>query len=164
MMLRGILLALIVMCLSLGWSGTTHASHYPLDSLTFLTEAEITALKRIPVQGTKDGGIALAHPRQRKKLARKIGMPVQRLNELGSLFDLMRVQGAGPKMARLFRLAGVDSCTSLAQKDPVHLLGQLRVANHNHNIASKLPDAKILTNWIQQASALPHQYILGKTP
>ncbi|MBR56584.1 MAG: hypothetical protein CMH54_00850 [Myxococcales bacterium] len=164
MILRRTFLALLVMGLSLAWSPTSHASHYPLDSLTFLTEAEISALKKIPVRGTKDGGIALANPKQRKGVANKIGLPEERLSELASLFDLMRVQGAGPKMARLFRIAEVTSCVSLAKEDPVALLDKLRAANYSHNIASKLPDAQILTNWIKQASALPPQYIIGKSP
>ena len=139
-------------------STTAMASEYPLDSVAFLTEKEVSALKKLPASSTHDAGKALAAAKARKKASKKIGMKAKRLDTVAKLFDLMRVEGVGPKMAQLFNAAGVASCAALAKENAEELAKRLLETNSKQSIANKIPDATILKDWISQATALPEQY------
>ena len=153
------MLAFFVLC---GLSMLAYASEYPLESVAFLTPDEIAALKKLPAGTTHEAGKALAKPKARANAGKKTGLKKRRLDEVAKLFDLMRVKGMGPRMALLFRAAGVVSCATLAKEVPEELVKRLLKANSEKSIANKIPDAAILADWISQAKSLPGQYVASR--
>ena len=134
------------------------ASEYPLESVAFLSEKEVSSLKGLPAATTHEAGKALASAKQRSKAAKKTGLKSKRLNELASLFDLMRIEGVGPRMAQLFHATGLGSTQALSKENAEELAKKLLETNGKKGIANKIPDATILRDWIAQAKALPEQY------
>lgn len=134
------------------------ASEYPLESVSFLTEAEVEALRKLPAATTHDAGRALATPAQRRRAARSIKLPLQRLAEVGALFDLMRIRGVGARMARLLSASGVPTCAALGKQEAEPLARRMAETNAREQISQKVPDATILANWIEQARSFRPQF------
>lgn len=134
------------------------ASEYPLESVFFVTEAEITQLHKIPAQTTHQAGAALGSPAQRTAMKEKTGMDEKRSEELAALFDLMRIKGVGPKMAILLHGAEVSCVVHMGREDAEDLLKRVLETNRRLGITSKMPDVPLLKNWILQARALKPQF------
>ena len=69
--------------------------------------------------------------------------------------DLMRVVGVGPQFAELLEAAGVDSVPELAQRNVENLVTALTETNAARNLVRRVPSADEVTEWIEQAKALP---------
>jgi predicted flap endonuclease-1-like 5' DNA nuclease len=69
--------------------------------------------------------------------------------------DLMRVVGVGPQFAELLEAAGVDSVPELAQRNVENLVTALTETNDARNLVGRVPSANEVTDWIEQAKALP---------
>ncbi len=69
--------------------------------------------------------------------------------------DLMRVDGIGPEFAELLEAAGVDSVPELAQRNVENLVTALAETNEARSLVRRVPSADELTDWIEQAKALP---------
>ena len=69
--------------------------------------------------------------------------------------DLMRVGGVGPQFAELLEAAGVDSVPELAQRNVENLVTALTETNEARNLVERVPSADEVTDWIEQAKALP---------
>ena len=69
--------------------------------------------------------------------------------------DLMRVVGVGPQFAELLEAAGVDSVPELAQRNVENLVTALTETNDARNLVRRVPSADEVTDWIEQAKALP---------
>ena len=161
-MARWMAATVVAMAVTLGAPSHADASDYLLESVPFLEPGEVTALKKLPAHTTNEAGAALARPAARRKAAKRIKMKGKRLAQFAQLFDLMRVRGIGPNMARLLRAADVRACHDLAGQDPVTLEKRLAEVNAKEKIAGKLPDAAILRSWVEQAAGLPAQYRPGR--
>ncbi len=135
------------------------ASEYPLESVSFLSAQEVEALKSLSMKTTHDAGARLAGPKARVEISKKSKIAVERLSEIASYFDLMRVRGVGAKMAQLIHGSGVVDCVGLGRSVPDALLLKMRVLNQEKGIASKMPDVGTLGHWIDQAKSLPAQFL-----
>ena len=69
--------------------------------------------------------------------------------------DLMRVVGVGPEFAELLEAAGVDSAPELAQRNVENLVTALAETNEARSLVRRVPSAAEVTDWIEQAKALP---------
>ena len=83
------------------------ASHYRLPAGGLATKAETSALAVEKVKTTKQLLHAAAKAKARRALAKATGIPANRLLEMVSLCDLLRVDGIGPSVARLLRASAV---------------------------------------------------------
>jgi hypothetical protein len=144
--------------LSLLFALPAHGSEYPLESVFFVTEAEVVQLKKIPAETTHQAGAALGGPAQRSAMKTKTGMDEKRAEELAALFDLMRIKGVGPKMAILLHGAGVSCVVHMGREDAEELLKRVLETNQRLGVTSKMPDVPLLKNWILQARKLKPQF------
>jgi small subunit ribosomal protein S2 len=69
--------------------------------------------------------------------------------------DLLRVAGISPDSAELLEAAGVDSVPELAQRNVENLVTALTETNEARNLVRQVPSAAEVTDWIEQAKALP---------
>ena len=69
--------------------------------------------------------------------------------------DLLRVVGISPDSAELLEAAGVDSVPELAQRNVENLVTALTETNEARNLVRQVPSAAEVTDWIEQAKALP---------
>lgn len=98
---------------------------------------------------------AAATPTQRKKLAELTGISPKLILEWANLADLMRIKGVGEEYSDLLEEAGVDTVKELKMRDPASLFAKLADINHEKHLVRRLPTARMVESWVQQARYLP---------
>ena len=91
----------------------------------------------------------------RSALVEQTGIDAVRVLRWVNHADLMRVNGIGPEFAELLEAAGVDSVPELAQRNVDNLATALSETNEARSLVRRVPSAAELTDWIEQAKALP---------
>ena len=96
-----------------------------------------------------------ATPEGRSALVEATGIDAARVLRWVNHADLIRVVGIGPEYAELLEAAGVDSVPELAQRNVENLVTALTETNDARNLVRRVPGASDVTDWIEQAKALP---------
>lgn len=98
---------------------------------------------------------AATTPKARAALAASAGMSEQEVLELANRADLARVKGIGKVFSDLLENAGVDTVKELAQRKPANLHAKLAEVNAEKKYAKRAPTLVEVTDWVEQAKALP---------
>jgi len=98
---------------------------------------------------------AVTTPKERAELAQAIGVDADAVLELANRVDLARVKGIGEVFSNLLENAGVDTVKELAKRVPENLHAKLVQINVDKKMAGRTPTLAQVTNWIEQAKALP---------
>ncbi len=141
------------------WAGVlaaapAFASHYDLGSIDLVSPEQVQALAALDITTTEDLWKATRTARQVARLARALKVPKPVVREWGEFCDLLRLEGVGPKVARVLRLTGVRHLRDLARQDPEHLTRRIAEVNREHEILGKLPDVATVRHWVEAAAAL----------
>jgi len=112
-----------------------------------LKEAGVSTAEALLEQG--------ATPKGRKAIADKSGIGDALVLEWVNHVDLFRIKGVGPEYADLLEEAGVDTIPELAQRRADNLFEKMVAVNQAKKLVRKMPIQAQVTNWIEQAKALP---------
>ena len=96
-----------------------------------------------------------ATPQGRKALAEEAVISDQLILEWVNHADLFRIKGVGEEYADLLEEAGVDTVPELAQRNAANLHAKLGEVNAAKKLVRKLPAATQVSDWVEQAKALP---------
>jgi small subunit ribosomal protein S2 len=96
-----------------------------------------------------------ATPEGRSTLVEQTGIDAVRVLRWVNHADLIRVVGIGPELAELLEASGVDSVPELAQRNVENLVTALTETNDARSLVRRVPAAGEVTDWIEQAKALP---------
>jgi predicted flap endonuclease-1-like 5' DNA nuclease len=96
-----------------------------------------------------------ATPKGREELEEKSGIGHALILKWVNRVDLYRINGVGSEYSDLLEIAGVDTVPELAQRNAANLTETLAEANAARNLVRKLPTLAQVTDWIDQAKALP---------
>ena len=96
-----------------------------------------------------------ATPEGRSALVEQTGIDAVRVLRWVNHADLIRVVGIGPEFAELLEASGVDSVPELAQRNVENLVTALTETNDARSLVRRVPGAADVTDWIEQAKALP---------
>jgi small subunit ribosomal protein S2 len=96
-----------------------------------------------------------ATPEGRSTLVDQTGIDAVRMLRWVNHADLIRVVGIGPEFAELLEASGVDSVPELAQRNVENLVTALTETNDARSLVRRVPAAGEVTDWIEQAKALP---------
>lgn len=91
----------------------------------------------------------------RRSLAEKTGIGHENILNWVNRADLMRVKGLGEEYTDLLERAGVDTVPELAQRNAENLHKKLLEVNEAEQLVRRPPALSMVTNWIEQAKALP---------
>ena len=91
----------------------------------------------------------------RKKIAESTGISEKLLLEWVNQADLARIKGVGEEYADLLEAAGVDTVPELAQRNADNLLAAMETTNTEKKLVRQLPTKEQVSDWIDQAKALP---------
>ncbi len=91
----------------------------------------------------------------RAALVEETGIDAARILRWVNHADLLRLVGVGPEVAELLEAAGVDSVPELAQRNVESLVTALTETNAARNLVRQMPSPADITDWIEQAKALP---------
>jgi predicted flap endonuclease-1-like 5' DNA nuclease len=93
-------------------------------------------------------------PRQRLKLAEKIGTAESTVLDWVTAADRMRITGVGCEYAELLRVVGVRTVNELRFRNPQRLAKAMSEANAKRKLVRVLPSEKMVTRWIEAAKGL----------
>lgn len=127
------------------------ASHYFLTDVDFLAEPELDAFRTFGFQTTEDLLRGLTTAESRAQLSFSTGVPVERLQELTRMCDLLQVPGIGPRAARLLMASGVTSAVDLAGRDPAALLAEVETVNAVEQLTGVNPSIEHVRDWVAGA-------------
>jgi predicted flap endonuclease-1-like 5' DNA nuclease len=94
-------------------------------------------------------------PKDRQMLAEQMGISGKLILKWLNRADLARIKGIGEEYADLLEAAGVDTVPALARRNPQNLHAKLREVNAEKKLARALPGEKQVSDWVEQAKALP---------
>ena len=94
-------------------------------------------------------------PKQRLKIAEKIGIDDRHVLDWVTAADRMRVKGVGWEYSELLCAAGVKTVKELRFRNPQKLVDQMTEANGRRNLVRLLPSIKVVQRWIDNAKKLP---------
>jgi hypothetical protein len=92
-------------------------------------------------------------PKQRLRIAQKIGTDAKDVLEWVTTADRMRVKGVGFEYAELLRAAGVRTVSDLQFRNAQNLFKKMSEANQG-KLVRQLPKEKTLERWIDNAKKL----------
>jgi len=93
-------------------------------------------------------------PKQRLKLALKVGTDEKNVLDWVTAADRMRIKGVGGEYAELLRIAGVRTVNELRFRNPQRLALAMKEANSKRKLVRVLPSVNMVMRWIEAAKAL----------
>jgi hypothetical protein len=94
-------------------------------------------------------------PKQRLKIAEKVGIDDKCVLDWVTAADRMRVKGVGWEYSELLCAAGVKTVKELKYRNPRKLVNQMTDANTARKLVRLLPSEKAVQRWIENAKKLP---------
>jgi predicted flap endonuclease-1-like 5' DNA nuclease len=128
---------------------------YPITDIRGIGADTAVILKSEGIRTTV-GLLRLAKtPKQRLKIAEKVGTDDKLVLDWVTAADRMRVKGVGSEYAELLRVAGVKTVKELKFRNPRKLVDQMTEANTKRKLVRLLPSVGTVTRWIENAKKLP---------
>lgn len=152
--LAGMLAGLLVSAVVITFPTVALASHYDMGSSGLVDDAMATTLASAGINTTADLLHRTASVKDRKALVRKTGVTAAQIDTWRDFCDLLRIDGVGPKVARVMTLAGARNLKALVKFTPAEMATKIKDANKGTSILGKLPDAENLQTWIDQAKVI----------
>ena len=94
-------------------------------------------------------------PKQRLKIAERIGTDEKHVLDWVTAADRMRVKGVGWEYSELLRAVGVMTVNELKFRNPSKLVQAMTAANTKRKLVRLLPSESTVTRWIDSAKKLP---------
>lgn len=94
-------------------------------------------------------------PKQRLRIAEKIGTDERRVLDWVTAADRMRVKGVGWEYSELLRAVGVKTVNELRFRNPQKLAKAMAEANKKRKFVHLLPSELTVMRWIEDAKKLP---------
>lgn len=91
----------------------------------------------------------------RKMLAAKTKINEARLLNWVNMADLFRIRGVAGQYAELLKGSGVDTVKELRNRNAENLAAKMTEVNAKKELVRKVPTAKMVKSWVEQAKALP---------
>lgn len=114
-----------------------------------LKDADISTTEDLLEQGASSHG--------RKAIAEKTGISGKLVLRWINMADLFRIKGVGEEYADLLEAAGVDTVPELAQRNPGNLHQKMVEVNQTKKLVRQVPGQTQVTEWVNQAKALPRR-------
>jgi len=128
---------------------------YPISEIQGIGTDIAAILKSDGIRTTVGLLYSTKTPKQRLKLALRVGARERDILSWVTAADRMRIKGVGADYAELLRAAGVRTVNELRFRNAERLAKAMEDANAGRKLVRVQPSAKMVTRWIQQAKALP---------
>jgi len=126
---------------------------YPITDIRGISADVAAVLKSEGIRTTIGLLRAAKTPKQRLRIAAKIGAGSREVLDWATAADRMRVKGVGFEYAELLRAAGVKTVSDLQFRNPQNLFEKMRAAN-KEKLVRLLPREKTVERWIESAKRL----------
>ncbi len=126
---------------------------YPINEIRGIGADAAAVLKSEGIRTTIGLLRAAKTPKQRLRIAAKIGIDNKRVLDWATAADRMRVKGVGWEYAQLLRAAGVKTVKDLKFRNPHNLVEKMKEAN-KRKLVRLLPKEQTVERWIENAKKL----------
>ncbi len=127
---------------------------YPITEIQGIGTDAAAILKSDGIRTTVGLLRSAKTPKQRLKLAEKIGADEKRVLDWVTAADRMRVKGVGWEYAELLRVVGVRTANELRFRNPQRLALAMKEANGKRQLVRVLPSVNMVIRWIEDAKGL----------
>ncbi len=127
---------------------------YPITDIRGIAPDTAAVLKTEGIRTTIGLLRSAKTPKQRLRLAERIGADKENVLDWVTAADRMRVKGVGWEYAELLRIAGVKTVNELKFRNPQNLVERMREAN-KRKLVRLLPKEQTVERWIESAKKLP---------
>ena len=127
----------------------------PVKELRGMVDGLADKLKEKGLTTNEKYLMATAGPKDRRELAKEMGVDDKVILELANRADLARIKGVSGVFSDLLEHAGVDTVKELATRNAANLHAKIIEVNSEQNLAGRAPTASDVENWVQQAKELP---------
>jgi hypothetical protein len=128
---------------------------YPITDIQGIGPDTAAILKSEGIR-TTPGLLRMAKtPKQRLRIAAKIGTDDKSVLDWVTAADRMRVKGVGCEYSELLRAAGVRTVPELRFRNPQRLVEKMQEANTKRKLVRLLPSVNTVARWIEIAKKLP---------
>lgn len=148
---RDVRWAVVLVCFLFLVPAAASASHYDLSSIGLVDESMVDRMASLGIATTEDLWRAAAPGRQATNLARRLKVGAAQIREWRAFCDLLRLDGVGPKVARVLTAAGVKDLEAVSRQEPEALTVRIGEVNQQVEILGKTPDIDTVRAWVEQA-------------
>jgi predicted flap endonuclease-1-like 5' DNA nuclease len=127
---------------------------YPITDIRGIGPDKAAVLKSEGIRTTIGLLRSAKTPKQRLRLAERIGADKDNVLDWVTAADRMRVKGVGWEYAELLRIAGVKTVNELKFRNPQNLVERMKEAN-KRKLVRLLPKEQTVERWIESARKLP---------
>jgi len=131
------------------------ATAYPITEIQAIGADAAQILKREGIRTTVSLLRSGKTPKQRLKIAEKIGIADKHVLGWVTAADRMRVKGVGWEYSQLLLAVGVKTAKELKYRNPQKLVEQMLEANTKRRLVRVLPSVSMVKRWIDSAKKLP---------
>src|SRR5208282_5834655 len=122
---------------------------YPITDIRGIGADTAVILKSGGIRTTRGLLSSGKTPKQRLKIAEKIGTDEKCVLDWVTAADRMRVKGVGWEYSELLRAAGVKTVNELKFRNPQKLVDRMTQANARRKLVQLLPSVKVVQRWIE---------------
>ncbi|HNZ02736.1 MAG TPA: DUF4332 domain-containing protein [Myxococcota bacterium] len=130
------------------------AGHYDVAVTGLVDETVAARLAGHGIRSTRELWDRTRTSKDRASLAAKMKVKPAEVQRWHDFCDLLRLDGVGPKVARIMTHAGVSNLSVLVSRQPDELAAAIVAVRDKVPELGKLPDRDNLQSWINQAAAL----------
>jgi predicted flap endonuclease-1-like 5' DNA nuclease len=127
---------------------------YPITDIRGIGPDKAAVLKSEGIRTTIGLLRSAKTPKQRLRLAERVGTDKDNVLDWVTAADRMRVKGVGWEYAELLRIAGVKTVNELKFRNPQNLVERMKEAN-KRKLVRLLPKEQTVERWIESAKKLP---------
>ena len=128
---------------------------YPITDIRGIGADTVAILKSEGICTTVGLLRSAKTPKQRLKIAEKVGIDDKDVLDWVTAADRMRVKGVGWEYSELLRAVGVKTVNELKYRNPQKLVDQMSEANTKRKLVQLLPSVTMVKRWIENAKKLP---------
>ena len=128
---------------------------YPITDIRCINADTASILRAEGIRTTVGLLRCAKTPKQRLKIAEKVGTDDRCVLDWVTAADRMRVKGVGWEYAELLSAAGVKTVNELKFRNPQKLVEHMTQANNRRKVVRLLPSVKVVQRWIENAQELP---------
>lgn len=128
---------------------------YPITDIRGIGTDAAAILKSEGIRTTVGLLRSAKTPKQRLRIAEKVGIDDKDVLDWVTAADRMRVKGIGWEYSELLRAAGVKTVNELRFRNPQKLVDQMSAANTKRRLVQLLPSVTMVKRWIENAKKLP---------
>lgn len=127
----------------------------PIKQLKGMDDQLAKKLKAKEIRDSEQFLEAAASSKQRKGLAKELGVKERTVLELANRADLSRLKGVAGIYSDLLEQAGVDTIKELATRNPENLFNKIVEVNNEKRLAGRLPTILDVAEWVEAAQEMP---------